>query len=239
MATTFGEVSWSDDSVYGGNDKKSQGKDSWMRLEEGKNVVRLLTQPYQYLVHKGIKREGDKGYGQKVFCSAIHGHCPLCSMGLKASARWYLGVLDRKSNSYKILDISYQVFSGIRKLAQDTDVWGDPSKYDVNIVVDKNGGASGYYTVQPIPHKPLTPEAQLIRDKVDLDELKRKVSPPTPGEAQKRLDKILEGGTLAMPQAPAGKAGASATPKVQSPPPVEMNSDDDASDMFPDYEQQA
>lgn len=235
--TTFGEISWNDDLGFsGGGEKKSAGKDSWLRLEEGSNVVRLLTQPHQYLVHKGIKKDGDKGFGQKVYCSAIHGDCPLCKLGLKASPRWLLGVLDRKSNSYKILDISYQVFSQIRKLARKTEVWGDPTKYDIDIVVDKDGGAAGYYSVQPIPHKPLSAEDQLIRDKADLEDLKRKVSPPTPEQAQKRLDKILgEGGSVAMPANAAGKGKT--FQKGKSAPAVEMKDEDtDVSDMFPDYD---
>lgn len=240
--TTFGEISWSDDVAFAGGEKKSAGKDAWMKLEEGSNVVRLLTQPHQYLVHKGIKKDGDKGYGQKVYCSAIHGDCPLCKIGLKASARWFLGVIDKKDGKYKILDISYQVFSQIRKLARKTEVWGDPTKYDIDIVVDKNGGATGYYSVQPEPKRALTAEEQNTRDKADLEDLKRKVSPPTPEQAQKRLDKILgEGGTVSMPAnaaAPKGKV-APAAPK-KSAPAVEMADEDtDVNNMFPDYEADA
>ncbi len=238
--TTYGEISWNDDvQGLGGTERKQNNKDVWLRLEEGSNVVRLLTQPHQYLVHKGIKKEGDKGFGQKVFCSAIHGSCPLCELGLKASPRWLLGVLDRKSNSYKILDISYQVFSQIRKLARKTEVWGDPTKYDIDVFVDKNGGAAGYYSVQPIPHKPLSAADQQLRDSADVDDLKRRVSPPTPENAQKRLDKILgEGGVVAMPPAsakPAAKA-ATAAPKKAAPA-VEMSTEEEESvdNMFPDY----
>ena len=242
--TTFGEISWSDDVTFAdGGEKKSAGKDAWLRLEEGSNVVRLLTQPHQYLVHKGIKKDGEKGYGTKVYCSAIHGSCPLCSLGLKASARWLLGVIDRKTNSYKILDVSYQVFSSMRKYARKVDVWGDPTKYDLDIIVDKTGGPSGYYTVQPIPHKALTAEDQMTRDKADLDDLKRKVSPPQADFVQKRLDKILgPGGVLAMPEPTAPKAGgkSASAPKGKAAPVVEMsNEDENVNNMFPDYDTNA
>ncbi len=236
--TTFGEISWNDDVAFagGGNEKKTNSKDAWLRLEEGSNVVRLLTQPHQYLVHKGIKKEGDKGFGSKVYCSAIHGSCPLCSLGLKASARWLLGVIDRKSGSYKILDISYQVFSQIRKYARKTEVWGDPTKYDLDIIVDKAGGASGYYTVQPVPHKPLSADDQMTRDKADLEDLKRKVSPPQPDQVDKRLLKILgEGGVVAMPVAKPGE-GKPAPAKSKGAPAVAMTDDDtDVNGMFPEY----
>ena len=61
MVNTFGEVSWNDD-VFGGSENKKNSKDLWLRLEEGSNEMRLVTQPFQYLVHK-YKKEDDKGYG--------------------------------------------------------------------------------------------------------------------------------------------------------------------------------
>ena len=108
--TTFGEINWSDD-VFGGQDgkKNTNSKDLFLRLDEGPNEVRLITQPFQYLVHK-YKKADDTGFGQKVQCSAIHGSCPLCAMGDKAKPRWLLGVISRKTNTYKILDISFRFY---------------------------------------------------------------------------------------------------------------------------------
>ena len=65
--TTFGEVSWNDD-VFGGNEgkKNTNSKDLFLRLEEGSNEMRLVTQPFQYLVHK-YKKEGDSGFGQNPY----------------------------------------------------------------------------------------------------------------------------------------------------------------------------
>lgn len=190
MTSTFGEVSWNDDVFPGSEGKKNtNSKDLFLRLEEGSNEMRLVTQPFQYLVHK-YKKEGDPGFGQKVNCSAIHGSCPLCDLGDKAKPRWLIGVISRKTGTYKILDISFAVFSQIRKLARNTQRWGDPTKYDIDIVVDKNGGATGYYSVQPISKEPLSAADQKIKDEADLDDLKRRVTPPTADLVQKRLDKI-------------------------------------------------
>lgn len=237
-AAVHGEISW-DADVYGGQEKKqTNNKDLWLRLEDGSNVIRLVTQPFQYLVHKGIKKKGDKGFGQKVKCSKVHGSCPLCEMGLKAGPRWFLGVIDRKSNSYRVLDVSYQVFSQIRKLARKTEVWGDPTKYDIDICVDKNGGPTGYYSVQPIPHKPLSATDQQIRDtQVDLEFLKNQAMPLTLEQVQKRLEKILDGGTLEMPAAAPAKAKASGGKTAsKAAPVVDLESDDDnLEDVFPDY----
>lgn len=229
--TTFGEINWSDD-VFG--DKKSNNansKDLFLRLEEGSNELRLVTQPFQYLVHKYKKDEKDK-YGQKVSCSAIHGSCPLCAMGDKAKPRWLLGVISRKTGTYKVLDISFAVFSQIRKLANNTKHWGDPTKYDIDIIVDKNGGATGYYSVQGIAKEPLSAADQQIKDNADLDDLKRRVTPPTAEMVQKRLDKI-NGTTAAAP------AGSPAGAKVVKTPPVSMTDDEELDSSFPSYDAQS
>lgn len=227
---TFGEVNWNDD-VFGGNDgkKNTNSKDLFLRLEEGSNEMRLVTQPFQYLVHK-YKKEDDKGFGQKVSCSAIHGSCPLCELGDKAKPRWLLGVISRKSGRYQILDISFAVFSQIRKYARNTQRWGDPTKYDIDIVVDKNGGATGYYAVQPIPKEPLSAADQQIKDNVDLDDLKRRVTPPTAETVQKRMDKI---NGVTDGSAPAAKPATKAAPAKA--PAVSMTDDEDMDAAFPAY----
>jgi len=38
------------------------------------------------------------------------------------------------------------------------------TKYDIDVVVDKNGGATGYYSVQPIAKEPLSASDQVIKD---------------------------------------------------------------------------
>ena len=234
--TTFGEISWNDD-VFGGaegNKKTGNSKDLFLRLEEGSNEMRLVTQPFQYLVHK-YKKEGDPGFGQKVSCSQIHGSCPLCALGDKAKPRWLLGVISRKTGTYKILDISFAVFSQIRKLARNTQRWGDPTKYDIDIVVDKNGGATGYYSVQPISKEPLSAADQKLKDDADLDDLKRRVTPPSAADVQKRMDKI--NGTVDANAAPAAKTAAKAPAKAAAAkaPAVSMTDDEDMNEAFPAY----
>ena len=59
--TTFGEISWDDESV--GDSSNKNAKDLFLRLDSGSNEMRLITQPFQTLVHK-YKKEGDPGYGQ-------------------------------------------------------------------------------------------------------------------------------------------------------------------------------
>jgi hypothetical protein len=226
---TFGEVSWEDDVFSGGDKQKSNAKDLFLRLDEGSNEMRIITQPFQYLVHKYKKDPNNpKDFGQKVSCSAIHGSCPLCTMGDKAKPRWLLGVISRKTGTYKVLDVSFAVFSQIRKLARNTARWGDPTKYDIDIVVDKNGGATGYYSVQPISKEPLSAADQQIKDNADLDDLKRRVTPLTPDQVLKRMEKISGGGETTSVAMPSKK------PEQKSKPaPVSMDDDDDA---FPSYD---
>jgi len=226
---TFGEVSWEDEVFSGGDKQKLNAKDLFLRLDEGSNEMRIITQPFQYLVHKYKKDANNpKDYGQKVSCSAIHGSCPLCAMGDKAKPRWLLGVISRKTGTYKVLDISYAVFQDIRKLARNTARWGDPTKYDIDIVVDKNGGATGYYSVQPISKEPLSAADQQIKDNVDLDDLKRRVTPFTPDQVQKRIEKINGvGETTSTPV-------ANKKPEQKAKPALVSMDDDDES--FPSYD---
>lgn len=238
--TTFGEVSYNDD-VYAGDKKQGNNKDLFLRLVEGTNEVRLVTAPYQYLSHK-VKKDptNPKDFGQKVSCSAMHGSCSLCDEGDKAKPRWFYGVIDRKTGTYKILDVSYQVFSDIRKLARNTVRWGDPTKYDIDIVVDKNGGASGYYSVQPISKESLSATDQKLKDDADLDDLKRRCTPLTPDKVQESLNKIrgvADGAAPAATPAPAAKAASKATGKAaaKAAPAVSMTDDEELDSSFPDY----
>lgn len=233
--TTFGEVSWSDDVFPGDGKKNTNSKDLFLRLDEGPNELRLLTKPFQYFVHK-YKKEGDAGFGQKVHCSAIHGSCPLCATGDKAKPRWLLGVISRKTNTYKILDISFAVFSAIRKYAKNPK-FGDPTKYDINVEVDKNGGATGYYSVQALPKEPLSAADQVIKDKdVDEDDLKRRVTPPTADLVQKRIDKI--NGATNGAAAPATKSASAVTTKAVTPA-VSMSDDEELENSFPPFKDES
>lgn len=235
MTTTFGEVDWNSDVFPSDGKGKTNSKDLFLRLNEGANEIRILTQPHQYLVHK-YKKNGDTGFGQKVQCSAVNGSCPLCATGDKAKPRWLLGVITRKDNTYKILDISFAVFSQIRKLNKNPK-FGDPTKYDVNIEVDKNGGATGYYSVQAYSKEALSAADQVIKDSIDFDDLKRRVSPPMPDKVQARMDKI-DGVTTNGAQAPAATAPAAAAKKSTkaAAPAVSMTDDEELDKSFPDYE---
>ena len=95
-------------------------------------------------------------------------------------------MIDRKTGTYKILDMGVAIYQKVQGYSRDED-WGDPSQYDVDIVVDKNGGATGYYNVIAKPKKPLSDEDVEIKQNVDLESLKRKCLPPSVEAVNKRL----------------------------------------------------
>src|SRR5258708_20631496 len=104
MTNTFGEVDWNSDVFPGDNKKQTNSKDLFLRLDEGPNEIRLLTQPHQYLVHK-YKKDGDTGFAQTVQCSAIHGSSPICATRDKAKPHWLLGLINRTTTTSKTLTI--------------------------------------------------------------------------------------------------------------------------------------
>lgn len=183
----FGASSW-DEEIKQSN--QNQTKDSYMRLESGSNVIRCVTKPYRYQVHSFKENKDDTGYGDKIMCSAHHKSCPVCELGDKAKRRWFVGVIDRKTQSYKILDIGAQVFKSIQEFSRDED-YGEPGKYDIDIKVDKKGGPTGYYTVIPKPPKSLSEADIRVKDEqADVERLAMKVTPPTPERVQEILDGI-------------------------------------------------
>jgi hypothetical protein len=229
MVQKFGEVGWGDVSTDNSSEKKDS-RDTFLRLEKGSNILRIITPPFQHMVHK-YKREGDPGFGQRIMCSAFHGSCPVCDLGDKAKRRWFLGVIDRKTKAYKILDVSIAVFKSIQNLTREDD-WGSPEKYDIDIKVDPNGGATGYYTVMPKMPKPMSADDIELKDMVDLEDLKKRSSPPSVEKVQERLDKYLTGGGAPVQAArPAQRTAApapAARPVAARPvaPVVEESSDD-------------
>jgi hypothetical protein len=153
-------------------------------------------------------------------------------MGVKTQQRWFIGVISRRENGYRILDISTAVHGQIKKHSQSKH-WGDPQKYDIDITVDPKGGAVGYYMVTPTEKSPLSAADQKIKDdSVDLVDLKRRTDPPTPEAVDKRMEKIL--GTAYVKPARAAKAAAAVT-SSSKPSVPEVSMTDDSSDDFPDY----
>jgi len=172
----YGKVEWEEGDVSTPSD--------FMNLVEGDNDVRVFTKPFQF--HVAWVKDST-GAPRKVK-SSVH-NCPLMKRGEKVQTRWYVGVLDRKSDIPKILEISTQVYVGIKNLVTNSK-WGPIEKYDINI---KRGpkGSQPLYTVFPYPSTDLTAEEKVMierfNEKVDLGKF---TQPPTPEEVAEKLTQL-------------------------------------------------
>lgn len=217
----FGETTWTETT---GGGAQTSGRDSFLRLNPGSNIVRLVTAPHAYYQHK-FELTGGKKWGYRLNCSDPdhNKNCVVCQSGNKAKRRWFIGVIERKTGLYKILDIGYAVFQGIKKYAQDDD-WGDPSHYDIDIVVDPKAGPMNFYSVVCKPKKPLS--ATDIKAKEDADaasDLTRRTLPPDPVKTKERYDAML---------AETRAEGSPAATEEKS------SSDDDSDSFFKNYDDQ-
>lgn len=185
----FGLVGWDEETNIPGNkqfDNSNKVKDEFLKLQPGSNEVRIVTRPYQYVVHK-YKLEGWKS-PFNIRCTMTD-DCPLCAQTFvdeKGKTRkkfpqkegWYVGVIDRKTGRYKVLGIGQMIYKKIKNL-NNNKAWGAPDLYDVDIIVDPNGGATGYYDVTPLGKQPLSDADVDIKKNVNLESLKKKCDPLT------------------------------------------------------------
>ena len=140
----------------------------------------------------------------------------------------------------KSSNVKYGIFSAIKSLALDED-WGDPTKYDLNIKVDKNAPPTGYYTVIPQTKKPLTAVEQKLQDEMDLDALTKRCQPPAEEGAMRYFQKLTGGvveTTLAEVKAEADRASGN---KVEAAKVLPVSLADSLADSifdveFPDYQ---
>jgi hypothetical protein len=191
----YGLRDWSDISVRTPGKQNQNRRDLFLRLGEGDNCVRFITKPYQYQVYHYKTNEDDKGFGDRVMAPMDNDPFvpggSLADRKLKPQTRWLAGVIDRKTQSYKILDISSSISNSLKDLAKN-EKWGDPTQYDVTIVVDKNGGPSGYYRVMPDPKTPLSAADLELKSQIDTEDLLRRITPPTSEQVMERIRQIDE-----------------------------------------------
>ena len=192
MTQEYGMTTWEEAELDTTAMRDGQELDPYMQLQDGPNVVRIITKPAQYIVHK--YKPQNQAYGKNVKCSKPTGTCPLCEQGDKPKKRWLAGVIDRKDGSTAVLDMGPQIFRSIRELSRDED-YGDPGRYDLNIKVNRKvNGPVGYYTVIAKPPKPLTEDDLKTKDSFDLASLEKRVNPPSAESVLRRMRKI-EGGS--------------------------------------------
>ena len=161
------------DADLGGND--------FMNLEEGENPVRLVSQPYQFYIHW---TKDATGANRKVRCALQD--CPLCQAGERATARWYVSVINRKSERCSVLEIGPQIFKQILGLAKK-EKWGNPRKYDVNIERQPKG-SQPLYIVSPEPKEALSDDEKgMVKEFIARVDLVKMTEAPTPDEIREKV----------------------------------------------------
>jgi hypothetical protein len=219
-----GEVSWGDTKLFDG--KNAGKKDEWLRLMPGTNQIRVLTLPHQYYQHQ-IKLEFGNKYGYRVNCSTTKDSgCPICESGDKPKRRWLLGVIDRKTGLWKILDVGFGIFKEIKKFNDDVEDWGDPTTFDIVINCDPNGGPQRYSCV-PKPKRPLSATDLALQAEHGVDTLVFRTTPPTYEKVQERIARIKE--DIAKSN---GGEGSNASSQSLN----DDNEEDSDSEFFQDYD---
>jgi hypothetical protein len=134
-----------------------------LKLENGDNYIRIITFPYQYWYHDDN--------GQKILCGFYENEtCDICVDFVPRHRGWYIGVIDRKTSEYKILNIDEIIYQSIKNL-NNNSIWGDPTKYDINICVDWKAGKNEWAILVPQPKTPLLEKEMTIINEAVLPEI--------------------------------------------------------------------
>lgn len=201
MKKQYGLVTW-DNLDLGKPKAKKQPRaaaGTFINLQEGRNDLRIVTDPYVYTLHR-YKPDGVKGMGEKVLCSyPAHGSCPLCDVKIEEGenkGKWkyppqqraYVGVIDRRTNSYKVFDMSSSILRELKGWNENERI-GSPKNYDINIEKNPNNPPAQFYRVERYEREPLTEHDVEEKKKADVEYLKRKCTPPTPEEVAQIVEK--------------------------------------------------
>lgn len=146
----FGAVDWNEGDA--GSSGRERAEVPFLRLTQGKNKVRIMSNPLQTYIHWTENSEGRR----RPFVSPVEDPAlvqQLEDAGFSRKRSWYLKVLDRSDGQFKVLQIGPQIYNNIKGLYNDED-WGPVTKYDITI----NRGPKGsqpLYTVLPSNKNPL------------------------------------------------------------------------------------
>ena len=154
---------------------------SFITLEEGSNIVRIVSSPYQSYSHWTTDATNQT---RKVTCCMKD--CPCCERGEQSKPRWFFAVLSRKTGTIGILEVGSQIFKQIRELSKKTK-WGDPRGYDLDLQKMPKG-SQPLYVVCPEPREALTDqEKTLVRTAMEKLDLQKLTEAPTPTAVCEKL----------------------------------------------------
>ncbi len=141
----------------------------YMKLQDGANKFRILSAPI--LGHEYWTEEPRKPVRSREPFKFIPNDADI-SNGFKPKHFWAFIVWNYAEAAVQILELTQSTIqSALTDLIQSED-WGDPRGYDVT-VNRKGSKLDTEYTVQPSPHKDVTPEikAAFEAKKINLDAL--------------------------------------------------------------------
>jgi hypothetical protein len=180
--TVSGEIDWNEADLPS---PKGGGKNDFLRLKEGENVVRIMGNPVQSYIHWVTLPDG----AQRKIVSPANSPALIKKLeeaGFRRQPNWILKVLDRSDDQFKLLEIGNQIYKGIQTLFNNPK-WGKVTGYDISI----NRGPKGQqplYSVTPNPKESLESNFKQkfidFNDRVNIDKL---IAPMPAEEVAKML----------------------------------------------------
>lgn len=161
------EVDWNDPEAA-----KEKRQSDFMRLKEGENVVRVMSNPMKTFVHwvttsDGSQRKINSPAGSPELVKQLE------EAGYKLQTNYIIKVLDRGDDKFKLLEVGPQIFKGIQMLNLNPK-WGKVTAYDISITKGPKG-TQPLYNVTPNPKEKLDASLSAgfedFNDRVDLTKI--------------------------------------------------------------------
>lgn len=142
-----------------------KGSSNYMKLSKGENRFRILSKPII----------GWEDWKDKKPIRFAMNEKPSSPIDPKKPIKhfWAMVVWNAIEEKVQILEITQSTIQGaIQNLSKDSD-WGSPFEYDIKIT-RSGDGMETEYTINPVPHKPVTEEikkAYFDKQPIDLTAL--------------------------------------------------------------------
>jgi hypothetical protein len=92
----------------------------------------------------------------------------------------------------KLLDASPAIAKDLKTL-NDNKKWGNPFRYDVDIVKNPDADPNNYYSVTPSgPPEPLSESEMSLKANWDDKTLTRQLVIPTPAQVEEQMERIMK-----------------------------------------------
>jgi len=198
--SSYGLTDWDEPSA-GQNKFSDEERIPFLKLKDGKNIMRIIAGPYRYNHIKFKLNKDDKGFGERINCSWPLEDDPGVKAGFSPKHRYMVGVISREEdeNRVRIYDMSVLVYQHLQQLKDDVE-WGNPTEFDINVRKNSKAPAAGYYTVLPRNKAPLSEADVALRDSVMEQltaQLARLTTPVKPETVLKRMEALgYKGGVI-------------------------------------------